>query len=138
MKKYKVYGIGAALVDTEIKVEDSDLAAMGVEKGLMTLVDQGRQTELLTHLEGHMVKASHASGGSGGNSMIATAQFGGPSFMSCKVANDADGDIYLADLKSAGVDHCLGEPARRGHNGKVPGYDNPGRRAQHEHVSQHQ
>ena len=36
MKKYKVYGIGAALVDTEIKVEDSDLAAMGVEKGLMT------------------------------------------------------------------------------------------------------
>ena len=40
MKKYKVYGIGAALVDTEIKVEDSDLAAMGVEKGLMTLVDR--------------------------------------------------------------------------------------------------
>jgi hypothetical protein len=33
MKKYKVYGIGAALVDTGIKIEDSDLVAMDVEKG---------------------------------------------------------------------------------------------------------
>ncbi len=107
MKKYKAYGIGAALVDTEIKVEDRELANMSVEKGLMTLVDQDRQNELLGHLEGHLVKANHASGGSAGNSMIATAQFGGPTFMSCKVANDADGDIYIADLEAAGVDHCL-------------------------------
>jgi len=118
MKKYMVYGIGAALVDTEIKVEDSDLAAMGVEKGLMTLVDQHRQTELLAHLEGHLIKASHASGGSGGNSMIATAQFGGPTFMSCKVANDADGDIYLADLEAAGVEHCLRGQREAGITGK--------------------
>lgn len=118
MKKYKVYGIGAALVDTEIKVEDTDLAAMGVEKGLMTLVDQNRQTELLAHLEGHLIKASHASGGSGGNSMIATAQFGGPTFMSCKVANDIDGDIYLADLEAAGVDHCLHGERESGTTGK--------------------
>ncbi len=118
MKKYKVYGIGAALVDTEIKVEDSDLTAMGVEKGLMTLVDQARQNELLAHLEGHLVKASHASGGSGGNSMIATAQFGGPTFMSCKVANDMDGDIYLSDLAAAGVDHCLNGEREAGTTGK--------------------
>ena len=118
MKKYKVYGIGAALVDTEIKVEDSDLSAMGVEKGLMTLVDGPRQTQLLGHLEGHLIKASHASGGSGGNSMIATAQFGGPTFMSCKVANDADGDIYLADLEAAGVDHCLSGEREPGVTGK--------------------
>jgi sugar/nucleoside kinase (ribokinase family) len=107
MSKYKVYGIGAALVDTEIKVEDKDLAAMNVDKGMMTLVDQDRQTELLGHLQGHLVKASHASGGSAGNSMIASALFGGPSYMSCKVAADTDGDIYVADLESAGVDHCL-------------------------------
>ena len=54
MKKYKVYGIGAALVDTEIKVDDSELNTMNVEKGLMTLVDQARQTELLGHLTGHL------------------------------------------------------------------------------------
>ena len=107
MKKYMAYGIGAALVDTEIRVQDRDLTQMNVGKGLMTLVDQERQRELLGHLEGHLVEASHASGGSAGNSMIASAQFGGPTFMSCKVANDLDGDIYLADLQAAGVDHCL-------------------------------
>ena len=118
MKKYKAYGIGAALVDTEIKVEDHELAVMKVEKGMMTLVDAERQAELLGHLEGHLVKASHASGGSAGNSMIATAQFGGPTYMSCKVAADADGDIYLADLEAAGVDHCLNGDREPGTTGK--------------------
>tara|TARA_R110002111_G_scaffold105740_2_gene163785 strand:+ start:184 stop:1203 length:1020 start_codon:yes stop_codon:yes gene_type:complete len=118
MKKYKVYGIGAALVDTEIKVVDEELEQMNVEKGLMTLVDEARQSELLDHLAGHLVKANHASGGSAGNSMIATAQFGGPTFMSCKVANDRDGDIYLADLEAAGVDHCLNGDRELGTTGK--------------------
>lgn len=118
MKKYVAYGVGAALVDTEIKVEDSDLAAMGVDKGLMTLVDEARQTQLIDHLEGHLVKANHASGGSAGNSMIATAQFGGPTFMSCKVANDSDGDIYVADLEAAGVDHCFNGEREAGTTGK--------------------
>lgn len=118
MKKYKAYGIGAALVDTEIKVDDKDLTTMEVEKGLMTLVDQTRQEELLGHLEGHLIKASHASGGSAGNSMIATAQFGGPTFMSCKVAQDADGEIYIADLEAAGVDHSLNGIREPGTTGK--------------------
>jgi sugar/nucleoside kinase (ribokinase family) len=118
MKKYMAYGIGAALVDTEIKVLDAELAQMSVEKGLMTLVDEERRRELLNHLEGHLVKASHASGGSAGNSMIATAQFGGPTFMSCKVANDSDGDIYIADLEAAGVDHCFKGDRASGTTGK--------------------
>ncbi len=107
MKKYAAYAIGAALVDTEIEVTDNELANMGVEKGMMTLVDQARQAELLGHLQDHMVRASHASGGSAGNSMIASALFGAPTFMSCKVAADNDGDIYLSDLESCGVGHCL-------------------------------
>ena len=118
MKKYVVYGIGAALVDTEIRVRDDDLARMRVDKGLMTLVDENRQSELLGLLQGHLVEASHASGGSAGNSMIATAQFGGPTFMSCKVADDADGDIYLADLAAAGVEHCLNGERAPGTTGK--------------------
>ncbi len=118
MKKYVAYGIGAALVDTEIKVQDAELAQMNVEKGLMTLVDEDRQRELLDHLQGHLIKANRASGGSAGNSMIATAHFGGPTFMSCKVANDSDGDIYIADLEAAGVDHCLKAERAAGTTGK--------------------
>ena len=78
MKKYAAYAIGAALVDTEIQVSDTELGDMKVEKGMMTLVDEARQAELLSHLEGHLIRASHASGGSAGNSMIATALFGAP------------------------------------------------------------
>lgn len=102
-KRYKVYGIGAALVDTEIEVHDHTLATLRVEKGLMTLVDQTRRSELLGALDGHLEKASHASGGSAGNSVLAAARFGGPCFMSCRVANDEDGQIYLSDLDAAGI-----------------------------------
>ena len=42
MKKYVAYGIGAALVDTEIKVEDSELAQMNVD-GLDKSTQQTRQ-----------------------------------------------------------------------------------------------
>ena len=118
MTQYSVYAIGAALVDTEIQVNDSELGAMAVEKGVMTLVDEDRQTELMGHLQGHLVGASHASGGSAGNSMIATALFGAPTFMSCKVADDADGDIYLADLEASGVAHSLTDKRGSGTTGK--------------------
>jgi sugar/nucleoside kinase (ribokinase family) len=105
VKKYKVYGIGNALVDTEIQVEDAELQSMGVEKGLMTLVDERRQHELVHRLRGHMVTASRASGGSAANTVIATSRFGGHTFYSCKVASDDNGDFYLADLEAAGVAH---------------------------------
>jgi sugar/nucleoside kinase (ribokinase family) len=105
MKRYKVYGMGAALVDTEIRVRDDELGQLGVEKGLMTLVDEQRRGELLGALDGHLVEASHASGGSAGNSLIATALFGGPCFMSCRVADDEDGRIYLRDLDDAGISY---------------------------------
>lgn len=118
MAHYTAYAIGAALVDTEIEVTDQQLVEMGVEKGVMTLVDEARQRELLDHLQEHMIRASHASGGSAGNSMIATALFGAPTFMSCKVAADNDGDIYLADLETSGVDHGLHDKRQAGTTGK--------------------
>ncbi len=110
-KRYHVYGIGAALVDTEIEVTDADLAAMSVEKSLMTLVDETRQAELLEHLTGHLVHSKRASGGSAANTTIAVAQFGGSTFYSCKVGNDDNGEFYLRDLKAAGVD-CLSDRER--------------------------
>ena len=118
MKTYRVYGIGNALLDTEIKLRDDELETLGVDKGLMTLVDAARRRELLDNLQGHLIKASHASGGSAGNSMIATALFGGPTFLSCNVADDTDGDLYLADLEASGVDHPLRGERCSGSTGK--------------------
>ena len=103
MKQYTIFGIGAALVDTEIKVTDQDLNTMQVEKGLMTLVDEARQDELIAHLQDHLTTAEHASGGSAANSVIAAALLGSPTYFACKVAHDEYGDIYLGDLAAAGV-----------------------------------
>ena len=105
MKPYAAYAIGAALVDTEIRVTDAELAAMNIDKGMMTLVDLARQRDVLTTLSDHLIRANHAAGGSAGNSMIATALMGAPTYMSCKVAQDADGDIYLTYLARSGVAH---------------------------------
>lgn len=103
-KTYHVYGIGAALVDTEIQVTDEDLAAMNVEKGMMTLVDVPRRQELLDHLEGHLVHSTRASGGSAGNTIIAASYFGARTFFSGKVASDDNGLFYMQDMANAGVD----------------------------------
>ena len=84
MKKYHVYGLGNALVDTEIEVTDNNLNDLGIEKGLMTLVDEERQHFLLDNLADHMVMSKLACGGSAANTVISLSQFGGKSFFSCK------------------------------------------------------
>lgn len=102
--KYDVYGIGNALVDMEFKVTDDFFTQNNVEKGLMTLVEEDRQNELLEVLHNiHSDEIKKACGGSAANTVIAVSQFGGNSFYSCKVANDETGHFYLDDLKENGV-----------------------------------
>ena len=101
---YDVYGIGAALVDTEIEVSDQDLVELGITKGHMTLVDMARQSELEQYLSTHMTFSKRASGGSAANSIIAASYFGAKAFYSCKVAADDNGAFYLQDMAAAGVD----------------------------------
>lgn len=102
-KHYHIYGIGAALVDTEITLTDSDLTTMAVAKGVMTLVDEERQHALVNYLQNHLVASHKASGGSAANTIIAASYFGCNNFYSCKVANDDNGHFYLNDIKDAGV-----------------------------------
>ena len=118
MSEKFVYAIGAALVDTEVTVSDQDLDQLGIEKGTMTLVDENRQREIKHHLASRLSHAHHACGGSAGNSVIAASQFGAPTYMSCLVANDEDGDVYIADLDACGVAHGFLEERRSGTTGK--------------------
>ena len=103
--KYDIYGIGNALVDIEYEVDSAFLQQHQIEKGLMTLVDEERQVELIKALDKHMIKKQ--SGGSAANTIIAANQFGADCFYSCKVANDHWGDFYTDDLIGAGVDTNL-------------------------------
>jgi sugar/nucleoside kinase (ribokinase family) len=105
-KKYNVFGIGNALVDYEIEITDAFLVENGVEKGLMTLVDEAHQERLVEAVSGRIKKRQ--SGGSAANSMIALAQFGGTGFYTCKVANDEDGRLYKREMEDLGLDTSLG------------------------------
>lgn len=117
MKQYDLYGIGNALVDMEFKVSDEKLAELGVDKGLMTLIEEDRHHELVAQLDDLAHKK--ASGGSAANTVIALAQLGGAGFYSCKVSNDALGDFYLSDMKDCSVDTNLDNTARDdGNTGK--------------------
>ena len=101
MKKYNVYGIGNALVDIVTEVSDDFLTSHNVEKGLMTLVDEERQHQLVDAI--HLPDSNMQCGGSAANTIIAVSQFGGSSFYSCKVASDDMGKFYLEDLNKNGV-----------------------------------
>ena len=117
MKKYDLYGIGNALVDMEYKVSDEKLAELGVDKGLMTLIEEDRHHELVKQLSD--LSHKKASGGSAANSVIALAQLGGDGYYSCKVSSDDFGDFYLADMNQCNVDTNLDNASRvEGHTGK--------------------
>jgi sugar/nucleoside kinase (ribokinase family) len=104
-KKYDVYGIGNALVDIVTEVDHDFFSKNGIEKGVMTLVDENRQDLLMKVID--MKRSKMACGGSAGNTMIAISQFGGNSFYSCLVAKDPLGKFFLEDLKRNGVDTNL-------------------------------
>ena len=116
MKKYHVYALGNALVDMEFEVDDQFLIDNGVEKGVMTLVEEDRQHELMCQLDAF--DGNKASGGSAANTVIAAAAFGGNSFYSCRVSNDELGDFYMRDLHAAGVDSNLNSEHPEGITGK--------------------
>lgn len=118
VSEYDIYGIGNALVDTEIEVTDSDLETFGIEKGFMTLVDEARQFELMDLLKDHLVASRRASGGSACNTIIAASYFGAKTFYSCKLADDENGKFYLDDLKRAGVDYLPQFAQHEGTSGK--------------------
>ncbi len=118
MTQYDIYGIGAALVDTEIEVTELDLQDLAIEKGVMTLVNEARQTELIESLKGHLVASRRTSGGSAANSIIAASCFGSSTFYSCKVADDENGAFYLKDLTDCNVNYPNDSGSGEGITGK--------------------
>ncbi len=100
--RYDVYGVGNAIVDTEVQVENVLLTAQGLEKGIMTLVPVDRQATLLAGLSGY--EQHGAAGGSAANTIVGVAQFGGKAFYTGKVGNDMDGALYRESMAEVGVE----------------------------------
>ncbi|MDF2940434.1 MAG: carbohydrate kinase PfkB family [Gammaproteobacteria bacterium] len=118
MKQYHVYGMGNALLDIEFEVYPEFFAENGIEKGVMTLVDEARQSLILRKL-GLANHRKIASGGSAANTMIALQLFGSKGFYTCKIANDEAGDHYYREMRAAGLDSTFDTQVRQaGHTGK--------------------
>jgi sugar/nucleoside kinase (ribokinase family) len=103
--KYDVYGIGNAIVDIVTEVDIDFFERNNVEKGVMTLVDEKRQHELMKAID--MKRSKMSGGGSAGNTVVALNQLGGKSFYSCLVAHDDLGHFFLKDLERNGVETNL-------------------------------
>ncbi|WP_028295208.1 adenosine kinase [Oceanobacter kriegii] len=115
---YHIFGIGNALVDKEFEVDDAFFEQAGIEKGLMTLIDEDKQHELLALLSEQYGLKKRACGGSAANTIIGASYFGANTYYTCNVANDEAGDFYVNDLKAAGVDTNLGDDREEGVTGK--------------------
>lgn len=96
-----VYGVGNALVDIQVRVEDDLLSRQGLAKGHMQLVEAARQAEVLAALAGR--DHARSSGGSAANTVVGVAALGGRAAYCGKVGRDALGEFYREDLHAAGV-----------------------------------
>ena len=54
--KYDLVGIGNALVDIEVCVDDEFINKNSLTKGVMTLSDEEKQTTFLKTLQNHSIK----------------------------------------------------------------------------------
>lgn len=104
---FDVVGIGNALVDVIAHADDSFLAAQGLVKGSMELVDTDRAVELYEALGA----AVEMSGGSAANTMCGVASLGGHAAYIGKVSDDELGKVFGHDLLAVGVAFRPGAPS---------------------------
>lgn len=100
----KVLGMGAALVDVLANVSDEWIAAQGVQKGGMNMVDWPQMEKFLASLENPI----RVPGGSTCNTMVGVAKLGGRAAFISKVAKDELGDLFQEHLKNSGVESKMG------------------------------
>ena len=100
MKKYQVVGIGNAIVDVISQSDDSFLDLMGIQKGIMQLVEKERG-ELLY---GAMTNRVQAPGGSVANTLAGLGNLGLTTAFIGRVNDDALGKFYEQEMVAGGTD----------------------------------
>lgn len=96
---YDVLGIGNAIVDILAKTEDGFLAAQGMTKGAMALIDEARAAAIYQA----MGPATEISGGSAANTIAGLANLGARAAFVGKVRDDQLGNVFSHDIGAAGV-----------------------------------
>jgi sugar/nucleoside kinase (ribokinase family) len=97
--EYDVVAVGNAIIDILKQAPDSFLAAEGIAKDAMTLIDEARAD----HLTAAFGEAVVAAGGSAANTVTGVASFGGRAAYIGKVADDELGARFTHEFRAAGV-----------------------------------
>lgn len=100
----KVLGMGAALVDILANVSDDWIAAQGVQKGGMNMVDWPRMEKFLSALDNPL----RVPGGSTCNTMVGLSRLGGRAAFISKVGDDELGRLFASHLAKNGVESKMG------------------------------
>ncbi|WP_417525141.1 adenosine kinase [Marinovum sp.] len=99
MKTYQVVGIGNAVVDVITQADDSFLDHMGIEKGIMQLIERERAEVLY----GAMGERKQAAGGSVANTIAGVGNLGLKTAFVGRVHDDALGRFYAKAMTDVGT-----------------------------------
>ena len=97
--KYDVLGIGNAIFDILVQTDERFLAAHGMTKGGMALIDEARAISIYQE----MGPAVEMSGGSAANTIVGIANLGARAAYVGKVRDDQIGRLYTHDIRAAQV-----------------------------------
>jgi len=100
MTKYQAVGIGNAVVDVISQCDDAFLARMGIEKGVMQLIE----TERAEFLYANMTDRWQAPGGSVANTIAGLGALGLSTGFIGRVSADALGHYYARAMAGVGTD----------------------------------
>ena len=100
MKKFEIVGIGNAIVDVISTCDDSFLDLMGIEKGIMQLVEKERGETLYAAME----TRTQTPGGAVANTIAGIGALGLKTGFVGKVRNDALGQFYAKSMNDTGIE----------------------------------
>jgi sugar/nucleoside kinase (ribokinase family) len=99
MKTYDVVGIGNAIVDVFTQADDSFIEMMGIEKGIMQLVERERGELLYAAMHDRV----QAPGGSVANTLAGLGNLGLKTAFIGRVHDDALGRFYAGSMAEGGT-----------------------------------
>tara|TARA_B100000700_G_scaffold304781_1_gene377832 strand:+ start:448 stop:1455 length:1008 start_codon:yes stop_codon:yes gene_type:complete len=97
--EFDVVGIGNAIVDIIVKIDDSFLQDNSLNKGSMTIVSEEKAGELYRSV----TPTLQSSGGSAANTLAALAELGSKAGFIGRVSDDSLGRIFTKDISTVGT-----------------------------------
>lgn len=110
---FDVLGIGNALMDIIVPVNDAFLSEHTIEKGSMTLIEEERRLALRQAFSGLEESPREIAGGSGANTMVGIAELGVRAAYLGKIGTDDLGQRLLKGYQDAGV-YFHSKPSKTG------------------------